>query len=102
MPISHTVSETADACTVHLVGELDMAEIEAVTGWLKQVVDACTHPVVEVDLAETIFLDSTGLSGLIRVYQYAHGRGVELRCVNPRPWLRRIFDLAGVSPYFGL
>ncbi|MEV4416898.1 STAS domain-containing protein [Catellatospora sp. NPDC049609] len=102
MRVTHTVTVRGDACVVRIFGDIDMASSDALDTWLRAAVDDTGCRAVEVDLSQTAFLDSMGIRGLVRAQQYATGRGVAMRCVNVQPWVRRVFEIAGVAGYLGL
>ncbi|WP_212830572.1 STAS domain-containing protein [Catellatospora sp. TT07R-123] len=97
--VTHTTVVHGDVCRVELVGDIDMAVTEDLAGWLTTAIDTTGCRLLELDLSQTLFLDSTGITALLRVRQYADGRGVGFKCVDPAPFVRRIFDVTGVTPY---
>lgn len=99
MPVTHTTTVRDDACVVRILGDVDMASSDDMNRWLEAAVDRPDCREVEVDLAQTAFLDSMGVRSLVRARQYAAGRGVAMRCVNVQPWVRRVFEIAGVAGY---
>lgn len=98
MRATHTLTVDGDRGVVRLRGDVDMAVADDVVDWLREAVDS-TGTVLDVDLAETQFLDSTGITSLVRARQYAESRGVAMRCVNTQPWVARVFHIAGVAEY---
>lgn len=54
-----------------------------------------TPEAIDIDLAETKFVDSSGLGALFALYKAAnHSRdGVRLRLLNPRPPIQQLFEL---------
>lgn len=60
------------------------------------------HELAAVQVAAVGYIDSTGLSLLVRWAQSAAGDGrpAVLRAASPR--FRRVLDLAGISPLFSL
>ena len=51
-----------------------------------------------VDLADVMFLDSTGIAPLIVARRRAAAAGQTLTVVNARDRVRRVLDLTGVLP----
>jgi len=89
------VFEGDGTAVVTVVGEIDMAT----AGFLQQAIDdACTISTqVVVDLADTAFIDSTGLAVFMRAYAQL-GRQQEalvLRGAGRR--VTRIFEIAGLD-----
>ncbi|WP_186315637.1 STAS domain-containing protein [Catellatospora sichuanensis] len=102
MRVTHATVVEGDVCTVRIAGDVDMSEVEAVAAWLRAAVDTSGCDVVEVDLADTGFLDSMGIAGLVRAHDHARERGVRLRCVNVQPWVLRVFQVAGVADHLDI
>jgi anti-anti-sigma factor len=86
--------------TLHPVGEIDLATADAVvTEWL-ELVDRERPATVVVDLGEVTFVDSGGLSALIRLHKrvIAHGGRVLLRSAS---WqLRRVLSITALDRSF--
>ena len=77
-------------------GELDLAS----TPTLEQELDrvrAGTPSLIIIDLRELEFMDSTGLSVLIRAHQHAQQTGYRLGIVNGSRQIRRLLSLTGVA-----
>ncbi|MFC7241286.1 STAS domain-containing protein [Catellatospora aurea] len=102
MRVTHATVVDGGVCTVRLAGDVDMAEAEAVTEWLRAAIDSSGCEAVEVDLADTRFLDSLGIAVLVRAHEHARVQGVRLRFVNVQPWVRRVFQVAGVADHLDL
>ncbi|WP_196278937.1 STAS domain-containing protein [Catellatospora vulcania] len=97
MRVTHATVVDGGVCTVRIAGDVDMSEVEGVTAWLRAAVDTSGCAAVEVDLADTRFLDSLGIAGLVRAHEYARARAVHLRYVHVQPWVLRVFQVAGVA-----
>ena len=81
---------------VLVAGELSLAEAPILERHLSDVLAAGTSPVI-VDLAGVEFVDSTGLSVLVRAHQQASERGLEFGIQNPRPQAHRLLSLTGLE-----
>jgi anti-sigma B factor antagonist len=79
---------------VFVRGDIDMASSQAFRDALLTAQRGA--PDVMVDLSEVLFIDSTGINALIQAYRRAPDRG-SLRLVSPRPAVRRVFEITGVS-----
>jgi anti-anti-sigma factor len=88
--------EDGDACVLALTGELSLAEAPALERRLDQVLSTNAMTIV-VDLAGVEFIDSTGLSVLVRAQQQASERGVELGVANPNAQASRLLSLTGLA-----
>ena len=87
----------ADATTVISVsGELDLASSPALEEELERVAQSDAQLVV-VDLRGLEFMDSTGLSVLVRAHQRAEEHGRRLGLVNGSQQVQRLLTLTGVA-----
>jgi anti-sigma B factor antagonist len=87
----------ADATTVISVsGELDLASSPALEEELERVAQSDAQVVV-VDLRNLEFMDSTGLSVLVRAHQRADEHGRRLGLVNGSQQVQRLLTLTGVA-----
>lgn len=77
-------------------GELDLAAAASLEEELDRVLEAGS-PVIVVDLKELDFIDSTGLSVLVRAHQRAQESGLELGLVNPGAQVERLLSLTGLA-----
>jgi anti-anti-sigma factor len=82
--------------TLVLTGELDLAGTPALEGGLEALPWPQLAELV-LDLAELTFIDSTGLSALIRAAQRAAAAGVRFSVVRGGDQPRKLFALAGVT-----
>jgi anti-sigma B factor antagonist len=94
-----SVSVTADAdggVLIGVVGEIDLATadhlwaavIEAMTAWTGDVV---------VDLSGVTFLDSQGLSALLRAHKDCGIDAARLTLRSPSRQVRKVFEVTGVD-----
>jgi anti-anti-sigma factor len=82
---------------LRLAGEMDLHAIQNVLGHpLVDLVDTASD--VIVDMAGLTFLDSFGLSELVRIAQRMEN-GQRLRLRNPSPQSRRVLDLTRVDTF---
>jgi anti-anti-sigma factor len=77
-------------------GELDLASSPVLEEELERVISAGPALVI-IDLRELDFMDSTGLSVLIRAHQRAEESGHRLGIVNGSRQVRRLLSLTGVA-----
>ncbi len=59
-------------------------------------------PILQVDLANVTFIDSTGLSALVVAHRQLDELGGELRLVSVPPKVARVFELVGLDARFKL
>jgi anti-sigma B factor antagonist len=77
-------------------GELDLASGPALESELDKVTAPQTTLVI-VDLRELEFMDSTGLSIIVRAHQRLSEAGCELSLVRGSTQVQRLLDLTGVA-----
>jgi len=53
-----------------------------------------------VDFTEVEYIDSTGLSALVRAYKRVQANGGGIALLNLRPRLRRLFDITSLNELF--
>ena len=78
--------------TVRVAGEIDMATAPS----LQECLDSVTGDVV-VDLAGVPFIDSTGITVLIRDHKRRHAAGAMLTIRGSSPMALRAFEVTGVD-----
>jgi anti-sigma B factor antagonist len=84
---------------VRVWGEVDIQTSPILDSHLQQVLGDGVASIV-VDLAEVTFLDSTGLSVLVAGLKRCQEAGGTLQVVSPRPHVRRIFEVTGLTDAF--
>lgn len=88
--------QTQENGVVVVAGELSLAEAPDLERHLAEVLAKASSTVI-VDLAGVEFIDSTGLSVLVRAQQQASERGVEFGVQNPRAQAHRLLSLTGLE-----
>ena len=79
-----------------IAGEVDLATCEHLqTAIQKSLTDTRTAELI-IDLNQVSFLDSTGISALIKGLHLATDRGVRYHVANPGAHVYRVLDLSGV------
>jgi anti-sigma B factor antagonist len=86
----------SDAALIAVSGELDIASAPELEQALDQIRPDQTKLVI-VDLRELEFMDSTGLSIIVRAHQRLSEHGCELSLVKGPPQVQRLLDLTGVT-----
>lgn len=90
------VSEEGQGIVIALSGELDLASSPALEEALERVFDSDTKLVV-IDLRALEFMDSTGLSIIVKARQTADDRERQLFLTNGPPQVQRLLSLTGVA-----
>ncbi|MBV9422716.1 MAG: STAS domain-containing protein [Solirubrobacterales bacterium] len=85
-----------EACVISVSGELDLASSPALEEELDRVAASGTGLVI-VDLRELEFMDSTGLSVLVKAHQRAEEQGKRFGLVNGSQQVQRLLTLTGVA-----
>jgi len=74
-----------------------VSAIEAAASAAAPAAPAGLRRTVTLDMAQVAFIDSTGLSVLVRVKQMADAHGIELVLRAPQPQARRLLELTGLA-----
>lgn len=77
-------------------GELDLASSPELEEQLERASNSGTELLV-IDLRELEFMDSTGLSVIVRTHQRLVEQGRELSLVKGSPQVQRLLDVTGVA-----
>lgn len=83
-------------CVVTVSGELDLAAASSLEAELDRILGSGATRIV-LDLSDLDFIDSTGLSVLVRAQQRAHESDRELGLINPGQQVERLLSLTGLS-----
>jgi anti-anti-sigma factor len=90
------VQNQGRATVIAVSGELDLASSPALQEELDRVAASDARMLI-VDLRELDFMDSTGLSVLVRAHQRAEEQGRELAMVRGPQQVQRLLSLTGVA-----
>ncbi len=90
-------SEGEGRVVVRLAGELDAATAPRLHDVLIDLIDGGTTAVLDVDLAELDFIDSTGLGTIVRARQRIRAHGGDLRLCHPRPSVAKVLEISGLA-----
>jgi anti-sigma B factor antagonist len=90
------VHRNGAAAVVAVSGELDLASGPELEAQLDQLTGPDVQLVV-IDLRGLDFMDSTGLSILVRAHQRLAGEGCEMGLVKGSQQVQRLLDLTGVA-----
>lgn len=81
---------------IEVSGELDLASGPTLESELEKL-SAPDTTLVIIDLRRLEFMDSTGLSIIVRAHQRLSQEGCELGLVRGSPQVQRLLDLTGVA-----
>jgi len=90
------VTTKGGAAVIRVSGELDLATSPALEQELERLAGE-DAPLIVVDLAELEFMDSTGLSVLVRAHQRAEESGQRFGVINSSQQVQRLLTLTGVK-----
>jgi anti-sigma B factor antagonist len=88
------ISQTEDATVVALHGELDVAASQGLSDELAGLIDSGTTDLI-IDLAKLAFIDSTGLSAILRANRKLEKGHLLLR--EPTPMVRQVLEITGLT-----
>jgi anti-sigma B factor antagonist len=88
------VRQGTGARVLSLFGELDLASSATLE---QELAKAGTAPLTIIDLQKLEFIDSTGLSLLVRAHQRAHEEDRGFGLINGRGQVQRLLDLTGLA-----
>ena len=91
-----TFDQDLDHAVVTVAGELDLSTAPCLGEALAHVVDRHPHEVT-VDLAELAFIDSTGLTLLVRTSNRLREYDGTLSLASPTPPVRRVLEIVGLD-----
>ncbi len=86
---------------VRLLGELDLAT----AGQLRHELERLTSEgatLVTVDMTDLAFIDSTGLSVLVRALKGLRRLGGDMELHGPGPGTRKVLEITGLSELFSI
>jgi anti-sigma B factor antagonist len=90
------VHSEQQATVIAVSGELDLASSPALQEELDRI-SASDSQLLIIDLRELDFMDSTGLSVLVRAHQRAEEQGRRLAMVKGPQQVQRLLSLTGVA-----
>lgn len=87
--------------TIHISGVKELAAANA-NAFRDQARAALTdiQKTIEIDLSETMFLDSCGLGALISLHKTTCSRNGQVRLINPTPPVQQILELTRMHRIF--
>lgn len=89
-----------DEVVVSLRGELDADTCQGLGPRL--LAAAVGVPTLVIELSELTFIDSSGISELLRVRETVDERGQRFAVRNPSTTVRRVLEITGLGAHLGL
>lgn len=95
-----TVTQSEDAAVATVAGEIDADNCKELGA---QLLDGTADAQrLVVDLAGLSFIDSSGISELLRVAESARDRDQAFELRDPSPVVKRVLEITGLLDHFGL
>jgi len=92
--LTTTAERLTDRTRLSVHGELDLSTRDELIN--AAVPALASAQVLELDLADVPFCDSSGISGVLAIYRMSADAGKHLVVTNPREQVRRALDVSGV------
>jgi len=104
MPSIFTLAESVSQGVVYLTlgGEIDLSVSDTIRTVITGHLSTDATAGVVVDLDRVTFLDSSGISALVKGRNVADQHGVLFRVVNARDKVLEVLELTGLSEHLGL
>lgn len=96
MGFSVSVHRSDDALRLRVAGEIDLSNIEALQAEVANALESGESRLVVVDLAEVSFLDSSGISALLKGRRLADDAGKGFRVEGAQGMVREVLTITGV------
>jgi anti-anti-sigma factor len=90
------VADKGETSVIRVSGELDLASSPTLEAELERIATTDASLVV-IDLTELEFMDSTGLSVLVRAHQRSEQSGQRFGLINGSQQVQRLLSLTGVA-----
>jgi anti-sigma B factor antagonist len=101
MDLKLAVQDHGDHATIMVGGEIDLATSPQLRAVLVDLVDRGFHQLI-VDLEQVSFLDCAGIGMLVDARRRVQVHGGSLKLVRPRPFVRRVLALTGMTTVFSI
>ena len=85
---------------VVVTGDLDMMTVPIFVGAAQDALEQSPTPRLRLDLGGVNFIDSTGISALVKIRAAAQERGGELELAASSVYVERVLTLVGLSELF--
>jgi anti-sigma B factor antagonist len=82
---------------VRLAGEIDVDAAGSILTVIAPMLEGSGRQPLILDMSEVTFLDSSGISCLLRLNRAAETALTEMRIRNPSPVVSRVLDIAGLT-----
>lgn len=101
MSITSSLSDNGEVLTISIAGRFDASSLEQFRRSFEKA-DADTLKSYEVDLAETVHLDSSALGMLLVLRDHAGGDRADITIKNCSPEVKKIFAISSFEQLFSI
>ena len=101
MDLNLSIQRHDDRALIQIGGEVDLATCPQLRAALVELVDRGFHQLI-VDLEQVSFLDCAGIGMLVDARRRVQVHGGSLKLVRPRPFVRRVLALTGMTTMFSI
>jgi anti-sigma B factor antagonist len=102
MAFTQQVRADASGLVVILSGEMDFSVSGPFEDTVQRLIAEKRPGLLQVDLAGLVFLDSTAVSVIVRLWRLARREHCSLRVVNPTGVVRQVLDVTGALAIVGV
>jgi anti-sigma B factor antagonist len=95
---SMSIDQRADTTMISVKGEIDLMRAQQLESQISDTLDAPSKT-VEVDLSGVTFMDSSGISALLKGRRHADLRGKSYRVTGAAGIVREVLELTGVAAH---
>jgi anti-sigma B factor antagonist len=99
MSVSVSTRSDGDAATVVVAGDVDLASAPSVDAAIEAAIGTAGPMGVVVDLSQVTFLDSSGISALLRGRRLADEGAVAYRVIGAQGLVLTVLEMTGVWPH---
>jgi anti-anti-sigma factor len=101
MTFTHRVRANGPDLVIALYGEIDLRVSESFEATMRRLIAQHRPRVLQFDLAGLDFLDSTGVSVIVRLWRLSRRERCSLRVVNPEGMVRHVLEITGALALVG-
>jgi anti-sigma B factor antagonist len=101
MDLKLAIQDHGDHATIKVGGEIDLATSPQLQAVLVDLVDRDCYQLI-IDLKQVSFLDCAGIGMLVNTRRRVLAYGGSLKLVRPRPFVRRVLALTGMTTVFSI
>jgi anti-sigma B factor antagonist len=102
MTFTQRVRADGTGVVVALTGEMDFSVSGPFEETVQRLIADRRPGLIQVDLSELDFLDSTAVSVIVRLWRLARREHCSLRVINPTGVVRQVLDVTGALAIVGV